>query len=237
MSALLGPPRPGRLFLRSRTAIKVRPAGPDVVGMRQRGRFNGGRAEAWKAALAHLRSQRSNVAQIAGAICAVIVAFNLPVFPEPTYVRGLVTGIALCACLWAMSWFAWVTSGLAFRIQGTFAEDMVTDTMRKADQVYDVIASLKFDRSDVDHVMITRAGIAVVETKWRSHRPSQERLASDAHQAASKARSVRNQLAQDEGDALVAGHCGTRRLWSRRSRCDQQDGRDGPGTCRARRCG
>ncbi len=86
------------------------------------------------------------------------VVINLPFVPGNTYIRGLTTGMLLVAFLWIMSWFTWVTSGLAFRIQGTFAQEAVTEQLRDSEHVYDVVASLKFGGHDVDQVMITRVG-------------------------------------------------------------------------------
>jgi hypothetical protein len=118
----------------------------------------------------------------------------MPFVPGNTYLRGLMTGMLLVAFLWIMSWFAWVTSGLAFRIQGTFAQAGVTAQMRGNKNVFDVVASLKFGGRDVDQVMITCAGITAVETKWHSRCPSNQALQAAADQAAVSARSIRNTL-------------------------------------------
>ena len=81
---------------------------------------------------------------------ASAIAINLPFVPGSTYVRGLTTGMLLAGLLWLLSWFAWVTSGLAFRIQGTFAKEAVTAQLRKDGNVFAVVPSLKFDKHDVD---------------------------------------------------------------------------------------
>ncbi len=133
--------------------------------MGPRGRADGGRLEAWKAAFEHLKENRGLVAQCAGVVLGSAVVINLPFVPGHTYVRGLATGMLVVALLWIMSWFAWVTSGLAFRIQGTFAQESVTAQMRGDKNVFAVVASLKFGGRDVDQVVITRAGVTAVETK------------------------------------------------------------------------
>lgn len=166
--------------------------------MGRRGRVNGGRIEAWRAALAHLKEHRGLVAQAAGAFIAAIVVINLPFVPGTSYARGFTSGALGVAFLWLLSWFAWVSSGLAFRIQGTFAEDGITEALRKSPHVYDVVTSLKFGSSDVDQIVISQAGMTAVETKWRSTTPSEPQLLADADRAARAARSVRNTMARAE---------------------------------------
>jgi hypothetical protein len=162
--------------------------------MGRRKRVDGGRLQAWKAAHQHLQENRGLVLQCAGVILGSAVVINLPFVPGNTYVRGLATGMLLVAFMWTLSWFTWVTSGLAFRIQGTFAQEAVTAQLHGSEHVYDVVASLKFGGYDVDQVMITRVGITAVETKWHSHQPSDQTLEAAADQAAKGARSIRNTL-------------------------------------------
>jgi hypothetical protein len=162
--------------------------------VRRRGRVNGGRVEAWKAALGHVNENRRFFAQLAGIFLAAAVIVNLPIVPGSAYSRGGATGMLITAFCWLAAWAAWVSSGLAFRIQGTFAEQTVTETMRKSRHVYDVIASLKFGREDVDQVLVSPSGVVAVETKWRSRPPSEQQIEADADQASRAARSVRNTL-------------------------------------------
>lgn len=160
--------------------------------MGKRGRVFGGRLKAWQAALAHLRAHGWFVLQGMGVCAAGILAVNLPFMPGTGYARGFVTGSLLFGFLGIMVWFTWVTSGLALRMQGAFAEEIVTTAIRKSDHVFDVIASFKFGQRDVDQVVVSRAGVAVVETKWHSQRPTSDGLARDAYQAAANARTVRH---------------------------------------------
>jgi hypothetical protein len=135
------------------------------------------------------------LAQVAGVLAGAVVLINLPVVPGTDYMRGGATAVLVTGFLWLTSWVAWVSSGLAFRIQGTFAEETVTETMRRSSHVFDVVASLKFGREDVDQVLISPAGVVAVETKWRARPPSEDQLISDADQASRAARSLRNTLA------------------------------------------
>src|SRR5687768_11522134 len=128
----------------SALCFKSRPDCSDDLLMRRRGRVNGGRIEAWRAALAHLKEHRVVVAQTTGVVLAATVLINLPFVPGTPYMRGVMSGGLGVAFLWLMSWFAWVSSGLAFRIQGTFAEDGVTEALRNSPNVYDVVTSMKF---------------------------------------------------------------------------------------------
>jgi hypothetical protein len=170
--------------------------------MRHRGRVNGGRVEAWKAALAYLTDDRWRLAQLVAVFLGGIVLVNLPIVPGAAYARGGATAMLITALLWALSWVAWVSSGLAFRVQGTFAEETVTELLRKSPNVFDVVASLKFGREDVDQVVVSPSGVIAVETKWRSRTPSAQQLSADADEAARKARSLRNQLAAVETTGL-----------------------------------
>jgi hypothetical protein len=162
--------------------------------MQRRGRIDGGRLEAWKAALAHLQCNRGLVAQCGLVILGATVVINMPFVPAGAYQRGLTTGLLVTGFLWILAWFAWVTSGLAFRIQGTLAQDAVTAQLRKGQHVFDVVASFKFDKRDVDQVIITPAGVTAVETKWHSTHPSDDTLLGAADQVARNARSMRHQL-------------------------------------------
>ena len=151
--------------------------------------------EAWKAALAHLKLHRGLVVQCALVLLGAAALINMPFVPASgPYQRGLTTGALVVGFLWIMSWFAWVTSGLAFRIQGTLAQDAVTAQLRNDRNVFDVVASFKFDKRDVDQVIITPAGVTAVETKWHATRPSKETLLGAANQVAMNARSMRHQL-------------------------------------------
>ena len=74
--------------------------------------------------------------------------------------------------------------------------------MRKSPNVFDVVASLKFGREDVDHVVVAPCGVIAVETKWRSRTPSAKELSVQADAAARKARSLRNTLAEAQTTGL-----------------------------------
>jgi len=163
--------------------------------VQRRGRIDGGRLEAWKAALTHLKRNRGLVVKCGLVILGAAAVINMPFVPAGgAYQRGLTTGALVTGFLWILSWFAWVTSGLAFRIQETFAQDAVTAQLRSGQSVFEVVASFKFDKRDVDQVIITPAGVTAVETKWHSARPSKDTLLAAADQVARNARSVRHQL-------------------------------------------
>ncbi len=170
--------------------------------MRQRRRVNGGRLEAWKAALSYLTDDRWLLAQLVAVLLGGIVLINLPFVPGSAYARGGATAMLITGFFWIISWVAWVPSGLAFRIQGTFAEEAVTDLLRKSPNVFDVVASLKFGREDVDQVVVSPSGVIAVETKWRSRTPSPTQVLADADEAARKARSLRNTLAEGQTTGL-----------------------------------
>ena len=122
-----------------------------------------------------------------------IVLVNLHWLYRP-WLSGFLTATILAGIIWAFAWLGWVSSGLAFRIQGALAEDWTAELFRSLPNVYKVIPSWKYDSADVDHIVLTPKLILVVETKWRSAAPSKVDMAYPAHQAERGAQRLRHEL-------------------------------------------
>ena len=123
---------------------------------------------------------------------ALVVFANLPWWP--VYLRGFLTGSLLAGALWMAAWIVWVTSGLSVRLNGTWAEEAVLSSLRKAARVHDVVPSLKFGKRDIDAVAVTPAAVYAIETKWRGQKPGHASLVHDGHAAALAARTLRLSL-------------------------------------------
>lgn len=81
---------------------------------------------------------------------------------------------------------------------GTLAEAWTDETLRKTPGVYAAVPSFKFAGKDVDHVVVARAGIIAVETKWRATPPDGEDQQRAAQQAASAGRTLRLSMRRKE---------------------------------------
>jgi hypothetical protein len=160
------------------------------------GRVSASRLIVWREALKELRKQAKAVVAAASVIGIGVAIINL--YPStPRWQSGFVTGF-LVAFLMAFAWWvAFVPSGLALRSMGTLAEQWTSEALRKSDGVCAVIPSLKFDGRDIDHVVVSGAGILAVETKWKLSRPDAAELAMFADQAAGVCRTLRLSLRRE----------------------------------------
>lgn len=155
-------------------------------------RVNMGRALLWQEALAELRRIRAEVVPTALGVACLVA--GLALFPGvPDVERGLLIGVVVTTFGAVLAWRVWVTSGLANRLNGTWAEQATGEVLRESPGVQAVVANLSYGTQDVDHVAITGAGVTAVETKWHSV-CSQDVLDRDVQQAARVARSLRLEL-------------------------------------------
>lgn len=159
--------------------------------MRKQRRVSGARLVVWTAALKELRRHRRQVFSLALSLALVAAVLNLPVFPE--YQRGLATGAIIVGLAWATTWMIWVPSGLSLRLNGAWAEDATNELLKEHPRIFGVVPSMKFGKSDIDAVAVSRAGVLAVETKWML-RPDVARLNSFADQAMRGCRTLRLSL-------------------------------------------
>jgi hypothetical protein len=157
----------------------------------------------WRDARQELVARRSEFMRLAAVVMAVAVVLNLPWWPNvawwPESTRAFLTGVLLTGCAWVMAWIVWVTSGLGFRLNGVWAEEATTDECRRHPHALGVLASYKFERFDIDTVLVTRAAVYAVETKWQSRRTYPYRPERDARQLQADVRRLR----EDLGNQLV----------------------------------
>ncbi len=112
------------------------------------------------------------------------------------YVAGLFTGVfaSLMVAMVALGFL--LVSGLTFQVSGVMGESNTANVLRIAYRrkyVYGWIDNLEIDSGDVDHLVVTRAGVLAIDTKWHSHGLNEAKLESDAIAAlacAGRARSI-----------------------------------------------
>ncbi len=113
------------------------------------------------------------------------------------YVAGLFTGVfaSLMVAMVALGFL--LLSGLTFQVSGVMGESNTANVLRIARRrkyVYGWIDNLEIDSGDVDHLVVTRAGVLAIDSKWHSHGLSEARLESDAIAALACAGRARNIL-------------------------------------------
>lgn len=135
---------------------------------------------------------RGELLRLIPPVLAFLIVINLP--PWPTYEKGLLTGAFLVATLWMISWVVWVMSGLGFRLNGVMAEDATNEVCRKHRNTLAVLPSYKLPTFDIDTVLVTRAAVYAVETKWRSREPSERELRRDLYRLHRDVRAFRAEL-------------------------------------------
>lgn len=90
--------------------------------------------------------------------------------PSPRYVVGLITGVLLTASV-AIVGFAFLLNGDAtFLIAGAMGEGQtqeVLDEAREQGLIWSSVANIEVSRRDVDHLVLTPAGVLALETRWR----------------------------------------------------------------------
>ncbi len=137
-------------------------------------RVSAGKLKLWQAARAELARQRGGIARLVAVMAVGLVFCNVPWWPS--YERGLLTGVLLAMTGGVIAWSVWVTSGLAFRLNGVWAEEWTNGVLAKHASTLALLPSYKFSRFDIDVVLATRSAIYAVETKWTSSRLSQDDL-------------------------------------------------------------
>lgn len=112
------------------------------------------------------------------------------------YVAGLFTGFVVSAIVAMVGLVFLLVSGQTFQVSGVMGETNTADVLRTARRlkyVFGWIDNLEIDSGDVDHLVVTRAGILAIDSKWHSHGLNEARLESDAIAAlacAGRARSI-----------------------------------------------
>jgi hypothetical protein len=124
----------------------------------------------WQAALDVVRRNALSLALLLVLAIGLVAIVNLPFWP--VYERGLLTGIVIVTLLWAASWSVWVTSGLAHRLNGVWAEEVTNEELKKHPNSLGLLANYKFDGWDIDSVLVTRSAVYAVECKWRGSKRS-----------------------------------------------------------------
>jgi hypothetical protein len=126
----------------------------------------------WRAALDEIKGNARWLGALAAFVVLLVAFVNIGWWP--VYERGLLTGVLIVMFLWMVSWGVWVTSGLAHRLNGVWAEEVTNDELRKHRNSLGVLANFKFDGWDIDSVLVTRSAVYAVECKWRGSKRSDQ---------------------------------------------------------------
>jgi hypothetical protein len=170
--------------------IKVGTGFVEKAPMRRR-RTNPGKVIVYREAATFLREKwRWFVAAWSIAIALWLLIWALP---YGSFAKGFHAGIVLMVAAGWTIWLLWYVSGLLPRLEGTWAEEWTGEALDKSSVVLERIASLRFDRFDVDQLAITRSGVLAIESKMRRYL-FEETVGRDVADAAQHSRTVRHQL-------------------------------------------
>lgn len=142
-------------------------------------RVSAGRLRLWQEAWRVVVDTRGDLLRLIPMVLAFLILLNLPWWP--TYEKGLLTGAFIVATLWMISWVVWVMSGLGYRLNGVMAEDATNEVCRKHRNTLAMLPSYKLPTFDIDTVLVTRAAVYAVETKWRYREPPERDLRRDLY--------------------------------------------------------
>ena len=119
-------------------------------------------------------------------VCAVPLALH-----SPGYVAGLTQGVMVVAVP-AMVVFGFLLSGDgALLLAGAYGESFTREELATAVTrgfVWSAVHNIEVNRSDIDHLLFTPAGVLVIESKWRFRGADAAWLMSAAGQAQAAAR-------------------------------------------------
>lgn len=191
---------PARLMCRQRVARSHRlcdlqclnatyaPAEELWVGKK---RTNPGRlglyGEAWTFARQHWR------VIVSGWVAAGILAAAALLLPCGEFAKGLLVGLlSATAIAWALA-IVWVGGDFMPRLKGVWAEEGIGEDLDGTGNVLARIPSLRLDRIDIDHVVITRSAVLAIEVK-RHGRSDKKQLQRDVDVTARSARTLRHLL-------------------------------------------
>jgi hypothetical protein len=124
------------------------------------------------------------VAGIAAVVCVYLsLAFH-------GYVAGLSTGIFISSMTWMVGLSFLLVYGMTFQVSGALGESNTSDELRAArrrHQVFGFVDNLQTATGDVDHLVVSPAGLLVIDSKWHSHGLAHDRLERDADAAEASA--------------------------------------------------
>lgn len=139
-----------------------------------------------------LQLLRKEIAQLVALVVAVCVIEAL--LPNPRFYVGLVTGFFVTACV-AIVGFAFLLNGdAAFLIAGAMGESHTVEELeeaKKAGLIWGAVMNVEVSGRDVDHIVLTPAGILAVESKWRFQGADARYLAWAVSKAQDGARQAR----------------------------------------------
>jgi hypothetical protein len=126
------------------------------------------RALAWPKLRDHMRGRRAvgHTAVVAGT--TLLVSACLWVAGVRGVWLGFLIGIVFAVFVSAVAWLAVEHSGARAPLVGAVGESWSAETFRSLSKRWVEIDSVPFEHVDVDHVLISDAGVFAVETKFTS---------------------------------------------------------------------
>jgi len=112
------------------------------------------------------------------------------------YAAGLFTGVFASTIVAMVVLSFLLVSGMTFQVSGALGETNTADVLRSATRrrlIHGWIDNIEINSGDVDHLVLTQAGIFAVDSKWHSHGLTARKVEGDATAAlasAARARSV-----------------------------------------------
>lgn len=113
------------------------------------------------------------------------------------YLEGLFTGVFATTIVAMVGLLFLLVSGITFQVSGAVGESNTTDVLRAARRRKDILGwidNVEIESGDVDHLVLTPAGILVIDTKWHSHGLGVPKLEADALASLASAARARNIL-------------------------------------------
>jgi hypothetical protein len=127
-----------------------------------------GRVEFWRELR---RLLKSNWQLVVGATLALVVCCWLFSLKIHGYRLGLIQASLAGMFVVAFTSLFLLYSGAGWKLVGAWGEDNTRDQLRKAerkDLVWGSIDTVKLKGVDIDHVVVTKCGVLVIDSKWHA---------------------------------------------------------------------
>lgn len=164
------------------------------------------------------------VVLVAVAVCAVPLILG-----SPGYTTGVVHALMLTSTVAIVSFAFLFAGGGALLLAGSYGESYSQEQIEKAvkkGRVWGAVHNIEIGPMDIDHLVITPAGVLALETKWRFRGATGQWLDGALAQAEASARKARSVLrSKDVGHltevrpVLVVWGGGRRELPASQRRC------------------
>jgi hypothetical protein len=107
-------------------------------------------------------------------------------FEDSEFAQGLTIGVIGAVFVSTFVVFFLVVTGSALTLAGAWAEDFVSDELKKAvrrGHVWGFVNNIEFGASDIDHVIVAPGAVVAIETKAHVVKINRDRAQADLQQA------------------------------------------------------